>query len=192
MAIERDAGGRSAGMGSGSGTVDTGCWGAAGCAHTTNFDVKTQWATLPVHRRKMLRRVTLPRVQATVADNGSGLTGTDVHQVPFAAVELARPSRSTVLYAVSWREPIFGVNAPIWLVEVGARGAIDRTPAPAGGNGAFLHDGFGVSTLSVGADGYPVVMIGSKVGVVDCLRKAGERYAEIACPVGCEDVMNRQ
>ena len=148
----------------------------------------------------MLRQVTLPRVRATVADNGSGLTGTDVSRVPLAAVELGQPARGRVLYAVSWRERTFGVNAPIWLVEVGASRAVDRTPAPAPGSGALLHDGFGVSVLPVGADGYPGVMVGSKgfkdgggaEREEDCLRKVGERYVEAACPVGCHEVVNHE
>lgn len=173
---------------------------AVACGRITAFDPRSQWARLPKRTRVMLRRATLPRVEAIVADPGMGLMGVAVDRVPLAAVEVGRLRKGVALYAVSWRERTFGVNGAVWLVEVARGGAIDRTPKAAADRAPVGVSGFGVAVLPTRDVGYPELVTASKgykagggsEAEADCWREVGSRYREMVCPARCQEMLNQR
>jgi hypothetical protein len=151
-------------------------------------------SNLPARVQTAIKKAVGPGVQGIIHDPGMGMSDTNPETVPLNAIEIARPSKSSVLYFVTWGDSSFGVNAFNWLVEVRPDGAVSLLSPGA----QKLSGGFGVGVLSPDMNGYPDVVIASK-GFKEgggaeaeeiCLRKTGNHYDQMACPAMCHRNLN--
>ena len=103
--------------------------GNAPCADVTVLD-SHPLTSLPQRTQEQIRTAVKPAVGAIVRDPGMGLQDTKVDEIALNAFPVAKDSDSE-LYAVSWDDRSFGVNEPVWLVELklnGARNLVHETP----------------------------------------------------------------
>jgi hypothetical protein len=153
---------------------------------------------LPLVVQSAVRAAVRLSIQAIINNKTMGLEGTKASNVPLDAIQLGRPTRGSLLYAVSWADSTFGVNGAIWIVEVfpgGAKNLVEPKPGQAKG---FSLGGYGVEVLSVDTESYPEVMIASS-GFRDgggteaedtCVRKRGSHYEQVPCPASCHKSLN--
>ena len=114
------------------------------------------------------------------------------------AIEI--PHRKSIgrLYAVSWNNPLFGVNAPIWIVEVEADRAHEIQLGPSPGSKEAWFSGWAMEVLPPFDKPYPDLMFASKgyrsgggaEAEAVCVARQGSGYTEIACPPGCFERLN--
>lgn len=167
------------------------------CADVTVLREDT-FATLPKSSQQAIWYAVRPSIQAIVDDKGMGVEGTVVSSVPLSAVRFSRGSRGNALYIVSWDNKSFGVNRAIWVVELTPTGAKNLVPLRRGQSSGYSLGGFGFEVLSPKTERYPELLIASK-GFKDgggaeaegvCLRKTGEYYEDVECPVTCHANLN--
>ena len=163
------------------------------CADVTMLDSQPL-ASLPPKTQIQIRTAVRPAVESIVRDTGMGLRNTKVDGIPLSAIPLAKSTDRPVLYAVSWADSSFGVNAAVWIVEVAPDAAKNLTPASA----AVSMWGWGFELLPGEDPSYPEVMIASKgfraAGGAEaealCMKKRGAFYESVACPSSCHHNMN--
>jgi hypothetical protein len=166
--------------------------GNAPCADMTVLDSRPL-TSLPQRTQEQIRTAVKPAVEAIVRDPGMGLQDRKVDEIALNAFPVAKDSDSE-LYAVSWNDRSFGVNEPVWLVELklnGAKNLLHETRA-------FSLWGFGIAVLSTSETGHPEVMIASKGfktgGGAEaenlCMEKRGLYYEQVACPATCHHNLN--
>ena len=169
------------------------------CANVTMVN-QTSLTALPQSSQQAIRKATLSSVEAIVNDKGMGMEGTNVQTVPLSAVRVTGSRQASALYVVSWGDRSFGVNQPIWIVELTPKGAKNLVRLRRDQSPGYFLGGFGFETLSPKAEVYPGIMVASK-GFRDgggaeaedvCVGKRGEYYEKIACPIICHDILNRR
>jgi hypothetical protein len=165
-------------------------------------DVKTlrehSLSVLPLVVQSAIRAAVRPSIQSIVNNKAMGLDGTKASDAPLNAIQLGRPRRGSMLYAVSWEDSTFGVNGAIWIVEVFPGGAKNLIESNTEQSKGFSLGGFGVEVLSADTESYPEVMIASS-GFKDgggaeaedtCMRKRGSHYEQVPCPASCHNSLN--
>ena len=156
--------------------------------------------SFPPSTSGLLRKAVQPGLQAIVSNKAMGLEDTDIKRVPLRAILIGAVAQHSTLYMVSWEDSSFGVNGAIWIVELANEGARNLTPLRNNRSSGFELGGFGLSVLASSSSIYPEIMIASS-GFKDgggaeaeatCVRKGAQHYETTACPVGCQEALNKR
>jgi hypothetical protein len=172
--------------------------GITPCANVTLLNQRTM-RTLPSRVQSAIRIAVRPGIQAIVSDKGMGMESTVQENVPLNAIQIGRGTLDGTLYIVSWDDSSFGVNGAIWIVEVTSKGAKNLMQLRNSQSSAYSLGGFGFEVLSPRLKAYPEVMIASsgfkEGGGAEaeevCVRKTGDYYKKMACPVTCHEALNK-
>jgi hypothetical protein len=164
------------------------------CSDVTMF-YNHPLADLPIETQRLIRKAVEPSIVAVANEQAMDIKPADAS---LYAIEISRHESSRKLYAVSWTNPLFGVNAPIWIVEVEAGHASQIQLGPIPGNKEGWLSGWGVEVLPPLDKPFPDLMFASKgyhagggaEAEAVCVARQGSEYTEISCPPGCFDRLN--
>ena len=167
------------------------------CSRVSAFYLQSTSSLQPSLERKLRRALHAP-IRAIIADQGMGVSDREPRLVPLRALLISGKGNAHSMYAVSWPDQVFGVNAPIWILEVGSRSGAHLLSAQTLVPPGYTLGGWGVEVLSSGSERYPEIMIASKGfrpgGGAEseevCLGKAGDLYGTIPCPATCHQNLN--
>jgi hypothetical protein len=157
-------------------------------------------SALPEVRQKKIRAVLDPKIRAMVEDPSMGfdLATFDWKKISLDAMPIPASGISGDLYVVLWGDETFGVNWPIWIVEVNASGARNLVSPGEKVNSGDALSGSRLQVLSQPSMGYPDLLIVSKGyrtgGGAEaepvCERMVGSYYKNVSCPARCYGDLN--